>query len=139
MQILILGLILFFGIHIVPSFESVRGALVTKFGEKTYLGIFALISFLGLGLIIWGKSSAGYVTAYDPPEWGRFIALILMVPALIALVSSQLKGHIHMALHDAMSWGVGLWALAHLLVNGDLASVLIFAGIFALCPCGYYL
>ena len=126
MEILISGLVLFFGIHIVPSLQSVRGAMVAKLGENGYRGVFSLISVLGLGLIIWGKGQAGYIDAYDPPEWGRFVPLMVMLPALIAVVASHMKGHIRLRLGDAMSWGVGLWAASHLMVNGDLASVLIF-------------
>lgn len=132
--LLIAGLVLFLGIHAVPMLSSVRGNLAQKLGENGYKGLFTLVSAAGLVLIVYGYGSArseGPPMVYDPPQWTRHVTMLLMVPVFIFLVSAYIPSRIGRVLKHPMLVAVKLWALAHLLSNGDLASVLLFGGFFA--------
>lgn len=131
MSVLVLGLVVFFGVHLVPAFVPLRAAMVLRLGNKGYRVAFALTALAGLLLIIWGKARAPYVPVYDAPGWGRHATQLLMLPALILLPAAHMPGNIKRYTRHPMLWGVLLFALGHLLANGDLASVLLF-GAFAL-------
>lgn len=126
MTILIAGLILFHTIHVVPMNPALRNDLVERFGEGAYKGLFSLVSLIGLGLIIWGKSSAAFVHLYDPPVWGRAATMILVLLAFIFLAAFHTKGYVRARLKHPMLIAVVLWSFGHLLANGDVASVLLF-------------
>ncbi len=127
MAYLIAGIVLFFGMHLVPTAPRLKAALVTRLGEKGYRAAFSLVAFAGLGLIIWGRASTGHYAIYHPPAWGHAAALVLMLPAFILLAAANMKGHIRKATRHPMLLGALLWALAHLLANGDLISIWLFA------------
>ncbi|PHS23462.1 MAG: NnrU family protein [Robiginitomaculum sp.] len=131
MTYLYIGIFLFFGAHFLPIASSLKGALVVRLGAKGYRGLFALISAIGLGLMIWGKVKAGHSALYQPPQWGMSVAYLLTIPALVLLASAHMKGRIRKLAHHPMLLGVLLWSVGHLLANGDLASVWLF-GSFAL-------
>jgi uncharacterized membrane protein len=128
---LYIGIFLFFGAHFLPIASPLKGALVVRLGAKGYRGLFALISAIGLGLMIWGKVKAGHSALYQPPQWGMSVAYILTIPALILLASAHMKGRIRKFARHPMLLGVLLWSVGHLLANGDQASVWLF-GSFAL-------
>jgi len=133
MALLIAGLVLFLGIHTLPMQRSRRAALISRFGENGYKGLFTLISFAGLGLIIFGYGQArldGPPLLYDPPFWLRHVTMLLMAPVFIFLVAAYVPSRISQALKHPMLVAIKLWALSHLLANGDLASFLLFAGFF---------
>lgn len=133
MAILVAGLILFLGIHTLPMFASMRAGLVSNFGENGYKGLFTLVSAVGLGLIIYGYGAArfeGPPLVYDPPFWLRHVTMLLMVPVFIFLVAAYVPCKIKNVLKHPMLVAIKLWALSHLLANGDLASVLLFGGFF---------
>ncbi|MES0879292.1 NnrU family protein [Roseibium sp. SCP14] len=133
MALLIAGLILFLGIHTLPMFSAVRGSLAEKLGENGYKGFFTLVSVVGLVLIIYGYGAAraeGPPLVYDPPFWLRHVTMLLMVPVFIFLVAAYVPCKIRRALKHPMLVAIKLWAFSHLLVNGDLASVLLFGGFF---------
>lgn len=111
-----------------------RRKLITTLGETAYQGLFAVISLAGFVLIIYGKSAAGFQPIYDPPIWATHIAVVLMLLAFIFLASVYLKSNIKRFTPHPMLWGVTLWSLAHLIANGDLASLLLFGsfGIYSL-------
>lgn len=131
MLILIVGLILFLGIHsvrmVAPGWRD--GVIATR-GEGIWKGIYSLVSLLGLVAIVWGYGAARQVAPvlYAPPQWLSHVTLVLMWPALILLVASQMPaGKIKKAVKHPMILAVKIWAFAHLLANGDLASLLLFA------------
>lgn len=134
MTLLIAGLVLFFGIHTLPMLPATRAGLVSKLGENGYKGLFTLVSFAGFGLIIYGYGQArfdGPPIVYDPPFWLRHVTMLLMVPVFVFLVAAYVPSRIKKTLKHPMLVAVKLWALAHLLANGDLASVLLFGGFLA--------
>lgn len=130
MLILILGLILFLGIHSVRILApGWREARLAGMGENAWKGTYSVVSFAGLILIVWGYSLA-WATApalYEPPVWMKHIAALLMLFALISLmISFAPTGRLKKALKHPTLLAVKIWALAHLLANGDLASILLF-------------
>lgn len=134
MAVLIAGLVLFLGIHLVPAFPRLRASLAAKLGENGYKGLFSVASAIGLGLTIYGYGLArfeGPVLLYDPPVWLRHVTMLLMVPVFIFLVAAYVPCRIKRALKHPMLVAIKLWALSHLLANGDLASVLLFGGFLA--------
>jgi uncharacterized membrane protein len=128
---LIAGLILFFGVHVLSSARPARQALVERMGEKRYKGIYSLISLIGFALMVVGMSKAPRLELWTPPEWGYYAAVWFMPVALISLAASIVPSNIRRMTAHPMLWGFTLWALLHLLANGDLASLLLF-GAFGL-------
>jgi len=126
MEILILGLCIFFAIHLLPSLTSLHATLKNRLGEKAFKGTFALISFAGLGLILTGMSKAEFTPLYEPPAWGGLMTALLMLFALYCLISFKVKTSIRMITAHPMLWGISAWATGHLLANGDQASVMLF-------------
>jgi uncharacterized membrane protein len=128
---LIVGLALFFGVHLVPSVPELRARLLTIAGARPYSGLFALVSALGLVLIVLGYGSMqglgrGNPQLWVPPAWTKHLTMLLMLPALILLVAAYIPSRLRTAVRHPMLAAVALWAFSHLLVNADLASVLLF-------------
>jgi uncharacterized membrane protein len=131
MWMLIVGLALFFAVHLIPTVPELRARLVSITGARAYSGLFALASAVGLILIVLGYASMqrlgrGNPQMWAPPPWGRHLTMLLMLPALILLVAAYIPSRIRTATRHPMLAAVALWAFSHLLVNGDLASVLLF-------------
>jgi uncharacterized membrane protein len=136
MTLLILGLLVFIGVHLVPTQANARAGGVTRFGEGGYKGLFSLVAFLGLALIIYGFGQArsapsGNPLLWDPPRWARHATMTLMLPVFILLAAAYLPGRISAAVKHPMLLSVKLWALAHLLVSGRLAQLLLFGALLA--------
>ena len=127
MSILITGLLIFFAGHSLPMFPQHRAPLVSRFGEEKYKGIFALFSAAGFVLIVWGYSRAPYVDLWQPPAWGYRAAMLMMPVAFVAMMSGQIANNFQRVIRHPLLLGVAIWAAAHLLANGDLASLLLFA------------
>jgi len=132
MGMLILGLVLFLGLHSVRVFaEDWRGRVRQRVGEPAWKGLYSLLSLLGLVLIIWGYGEARQqpVVLWATPTWTRHLAALLTVPAFVLLVSAYVPGNsIKARLHHPMVLAVKLWAFAHLLSNNSLADLLLFGG-----------
>jgi uncharacterized membrane protein len=133
---MVIGLLVFFAIHLVPTNVELKNGLIARFGDRGYKGIFAVFSLIGLALIILGfhklqlHPGKNEILWY-PPIWTRHLALALMLPAMIALVAAFIPSHIHVALKHPMLVAIKIWALAHLLANGDLASLVLFGSFLA--------
>jgi len=136
MSLLILGLVLFLGIHVFTTLRAPRAAVIGRLGEGPYKGLYSLVAAVGLVLIVWGFSryrSAGYIQIWNPP-FSIFhpIALVLLWLALVALTATYAPpSRIKSILRHPMLVAVKLWALSHLLVNGDLGSLLLFGSLLA--------
>lgn len=131
MSMLILGLVLFLGIHSVSIFApGLRNAWATRLGEPAWKGVYSVISAVGLGLIVWGYALARQepVVLYSPPPAMRHLAALLMLPVFVLLLAVYLPGRIQRAARHPMLVATKLWALAHLLANGTLADVCLFGG-----------
>jgi len=126
MTLLILGLIIFFSIHLLPSFQGLRSNFIAKLGVLPYKGVFALISLVGFALIVMGKGQAPFVEIWQPPVLLVMLTKLLMLPAMVLLVAAYVPSNIKRKVRHPMLAAVKLWALGHLLSNGDLASMLLF-------------
>lgn len=134
MTILIVGLVVFLGVHSVRILAGpFRDAQVAAH-PKRWKGLYTLVSFLGLGLIIWGWILARPMAPqlYDPPTWGRRAALALVWIAFILLPTANAPtGQIKATVRHPMLLGVIFWSAGHLLANGDQASVTLFGAFLA--------
>lgn len=131
---LVIGLALFLGIHSVSIVARPwRDAMALRLGEGPWKGIYSLVSLLGLVLIVRGYAEARLdpVVLYSPPSWTHHIAMLLMLVAFPAALASGLPGRIQSTLKHPLLVGVKAWALAHLLVNGTLADLVLFGGFLA--------
>ena len=129
MVLLILGLVLFVGTHAFTMARGPRATLVARLGEGPYKGLYSVLSIAGVVLIAIGFGryrAAGYVPVWDPPVWTRHLALLLVWPAFVMFVAPYFPGRIKRTLKHPMLAGIKLWALAHLLANGDLGSIILF-------------
>lgn len=134
MTLLILGLVLFLGIHSVSIFAPAwRDQQVARRGEMAWKGLYSVASLVGFALILYGYGLARQapVVLYSPPSYFKHISWLLMVPVFPLLLATYLPGRIQRAAKHPMLVAVKLWALSHLLVNGTLADVLLFGGFLA--------
>lgn len=131
MTLLILGLVLFLGIHSISILSHrYRDRLAARLGEIAFKGLYGLVALVGLVLIVGGYAQARLdpVVLYQPPAFLRHLAMLLMLIVFPALLAAYFPGRIQQLLKHPMLVAVKAWALAHLLVNGTLADVLLFGG-----------
>jgi uncharacterized membrane protein len=131
---LVLGLVLFLGIHSVSIVApGWREAMFKRLGGPGWKGLYSLVSLLGFVLLVHGYGLARQqpVVLYYPPTWTRHLAMLLMLPVFPLLFSAYLPGRIKSAVKHPMLAATKAWALAHLLANGMLADVLLFGGFLA--------
>jgi uncharacterized membrane protein len=127
--VMILGLLLFLGVHTLTTQREARARIIASAGEGGYKAGYALVSVAGLALIIWGFAhyrATGWIDVWFPPTAFRHITVALMLPAVILVVASYIRGRIYTTLKHPMLAGVKLWAAAHLIANGDLGSIILF-------------
>jgi uncharacterized membrane protein len=110
--VMILGLVLFFGVHLISTKRQLRASFVAAMGEGFYKAVYGVMSLVGLVLIAWGF--AAYRKA-----------------GMIEVAASYIRGRIYVALKHPMLAGIKLWAAAHLLANGDLGSIILFGSFLA--------
>jgi uncharacterized membrane protein len=134
MILLIAGLVIFLGIHstsiVAPHW---RTRTMAQWGEGKWKGIYSLISLVGLVLLVYGYGQSRYapVVLYTPPTALRHLALLLMLPVFPLLLAAYLPGRIARVAKHPMLLAVKLWATAHLLANGTLGDVVLFAAFLA--------
>ena len=127
LTILVLGLVVFLGSHIFVTFRETRAALIARLGVG-YRALFVLVAIVGLALIIYGYGdyrAHGWVQIWSPPAFMRHITITLMLFAAI-FIAALIPSHIKAWIKHPMVTSVKTWALAHLLSNGDLGSILLF-------------
>jgi uncharacterized membrane protein len=131
MTLLIIGIAVMIGIHLVPAFPDVRERLIGQLGQNGYRLLFSVVSTLGLLLLIYGFAKAPVVQIWSPPYWTRYVALVLMLPVFILLIAAYLPGEIKAKVKHPFLVAIKTWALAHLIANGDLASIVLFGSFLA--------
>jgi uncharacterized membrane protein len=132
--VMILGLVLFLGVHTLTTRRALRARLIAAWGEAAYKIGYALLALSGLVLMVWGFAhyrATGWIDVWHPPTVLKHITVALMLPAVILVVASYLRGRIYTTLRHPMLAGVKLWAAAHLLANGDLGSIILFGSFLA--------
>ena len=134
MAVMLFGLLIFLGVHVLVSLRGVRAVLMDRLGAAQYRGLFSLLAATGVGLTAYGFAlwrAAGSELIWDPPLALRHLVLLLMVFATVAGVSAFVPSHIRAWLKHPLLVAVNAWAFGHLLANGDAASMVLFGSILA--------
>ena len=134
LAILVLGLVVFMAPHVFSTFRGARSGVVARLGEGAYKGIYSLVSLIGLILIGYGYAryrSTGWIDVWYPKSWTRHVTVALVWPSIICFYAAYSPGRIKTALKHPMLVGIKLWALAHLISNGDLGSIVLFGAFLA--------
>ena len=153
---LLVAITMFVGSHFVLSSRPVRQYLIGRFGELRFLALYSVAALIFLIWTIAAYLMAPYTGLWVAPVWVMYLPVIVMPFALYLIVDGYLSGNpmsvgqermferddpahgvVKITRHPAM-WGIALWAFSHLLPNGDLASVVLFAGMLALALGGAY-
>ncbi len=130
MALLAAGMTLWVVVHMFPAYApGRREILVERLGENPYKGLFSLLIILSLVLIVLGWKRAIPTAVYAPPLMPGIIPSLLVLAGLILFFASQMGGHLKRVLRHPQMIGTILWAIAHLLTNGDSRSVLLFGGL----------
>jgi uncharacterized membrane protein len=132
--ILIVGLVLFLGGHAFTTMRAPRAAVIARMGEGPYKGAYSIVALAGIILISYGFGhyrATGWIDVWHPPAWTRHVNNVLVWPAIVCIVAAYIPGNIKRVLKHPMLVGVKLWAVAHLIANGDLGSIILFGSILA--------
>jgi len=151
---LVLAILFFLALHVLVSGTALRGAIIERIGTRAYLGLFSLLSLVGILWMVRGYRHAPLVPLWAPLPGGRPLTFVLTLLGFLLVVvgltspsptvvgaeaqierGDPVRGILRITRHPFL-WGVALWALAHLLVNGDLASALLFGTFFVLALLG---
>lgn len=135
MSYLILGLIIFLGVHSVRIVaDGWRTRVIARIGFNAWKGIYTLVSLAGFALLVWGYGQARIASPvlYSPPYFLYHVTSLLTMVAFVLLAAAYVPGNgIKAAIGHPMLAGVKLWAFAHLLSNGRLADVILFGAFLA--------
>ena len=127
---LILGVLLFAGIHLLPAAPATRRKVVERLGVAALQGgCFHSRPLGGIALMVIGWRSSVPSALYAPPGWGAAVAHPLVFAALVLFVASNLPTNLKRLIRHPQLTGVATWAGAHLLANGDSRSLVLFGGI----------
>src|SRR6202167_3856075 len=135
LAVMILGLRLILGVHTLAAQREQRVRCIASVCEGGYKLAYALLSVVGIALIPWSFAhfrAAGMIDVWEGLVPAKALAVLkhitvaLMLPAVILVVASFIRGRIYTTLKHPMLAGIKLWAAAHLLANGDLGSIILF-------------
>ena len=147
---LILAALLFIALHVGVSGTSARGRAIEKLGENVYRAVFSLLSLLGIVWLAHAYRVAGYFETWGQLAWFKPIAAFLMLVAFLLVVFGMATSNpmavggekllmanepargIHRVTRHPFLWGVAVWAFVHLIVNGDVASLVLFGSLLIL-------
>lgn len=130
MTVLLLGLLLFLGVHSVRIVaDDWRSARLARVGEMRWKAVYSLLSVVGFVVLVWGYGLARQqpLALWQPPLWTRHLASLLTLVAFVLVAAAYVPRNAFKArLHHPMVLGVKVWALAHLMANGNVADLLLF-------------
>ncbi len=132
LAVLLAGLALFIGGHLFTTMRQSRAAVVARMGSRQYQIVYSLVAAAGIALIAYGFGlyrGKGWIDVWYPSETARQAAIWLMFPALVLIVASYIRGTIYTRLRHPMMIGTVVFAVAHLLANGDLGSIILFGAL----------
>ncbi len=132
MLTLALGLVVFLGIHLLPTVPSARDALAAALGDRRYRGVFSLAALVGLGLIVGGyRGAEPGARLFAPLPAAVAAAPVAMTVAFILFAAANMRTHLRRVLRHPMLLGTLLWSGVHLAANGDARGTLLFGSFFA--------
>ena len=130
MSLLIAGLLLFTIVHLVPAASpATRAQLQSRLGENAYRGLFSVVIVASIVLIVLGWKATTPTRVYVPPVGGGALISALVFAAFVMFVTSKARSNYRRLVRHPQMLAVILWSVAHLLVNGDSRSVLLFGGL----------
>lgn len=133
MAILVVGLILFIGVHSIRMVAAPwRAAQIERFGPLAWRAMFSVLSIAGIVVTVFGYGLARRdpVLVWAPPFWMAHVTALLTAIAFILITAAYVRGnHFKRALGHPFLCGIALWAFAHLLANGTLNAIVLF-GVF---------
>ena len=134
MALILLGLVLWTWPHLMKEYTpGLRGGL----SEGTAKAIVALTALLAIVLMVLGYRSADYIHVYAPPAWGQHLNNLLMLFSVALFGGAHSSGRIKQVVRHPVFAGTIVWAVAHLLVRGDAASVLLWGGMIVWAVAGW--
>ncbi len=152
MPMLVASALFFVGIHLGVAGTRLRDAVVGRLGDKGYGLVFSAASLAGIWWLVNSYKAAPYLETWGPLEWWKPVAIVLMVPAFLlavigittpnptavaqeASLDEPPKGIVRITRHPFLV-GVGIWAVVHLVGNGDVASAVLFGTFVVVCFAG---
>jgi len=133
MTTFLIGLVLFLAMHSAQAlYPGARDAAIARIGALVWKGLYSVVSLLGFWLLVQGYGEARPTSEliWNPPAGLMHASALLNIVAFIFLAASGIPGNaIRARLGHPMTIGVKTWALAHLLANGDLVSMILFGAI----------
>ena len=129
MSLLLVGLVVFFAVHSISIVNDPwRSRQAALLGPRTWKALYAFVSIVGLAMIVYGYGLApeSAMVIYTPPSWLRHLSLLLLIPVFPLALAAYFPGRIKAGVRNPLLVATKAWALAHLLVNGTLADVLLF-------------
>ena len=127
--VVVLGVGLFVGVHLIPMVPAWRAALVGRLGEGGYKAAFAVVALFGLIGAIVAYRFAPHIQLWPSPPPLRVVTAILMLAAVLLFAGAKGVPWFKRIVRHPMLWGTGLLGVAHLLVNGEVAGVILFGGL----------
>lgn len=132
MTTLILGLALWWAAHLFKVLRPAqRARLDARLGKGPARGAMAAAILAALVLMIVGYRQAGFVNVWHPPAFLIHVNNLLMLVAVVFMTAGGIRSGVRTRIRHPQLTAVKTWAVAHLLVNGDLASILLFGGLLA--------
>ena len=132
MTLMILGLGLWWASHLFPIYlPERRAAALKRVGEEAYKGFIAMVSLIAVVALVEGYRQAAFVAVWTPPIWTMHLNNLLMLVAIFLFSTKFAKSGVQRYIRHPMLAGMKIWAFAHLIVNGDLASMVLFGGLLA--------
>jgi uncharacterized membrane protein len=129
MTMLMVGMVLFFGTHLVPNIAGVRAGLVNGIGEKTYMSMYAILSLVGITLMFVGRSRADFELLWVAPGWLQIVTMIFMFASFYCLLAMFMPTNVKKWVHHPMLTFMLLFGVGHLLSNGDVAALVFFGSL----------
>jgi uncharacterized membrane protein len=129
LAVMIVGLVVFLGGHSFTTMRERRAAVVARLGIGPYKGLYSLVAAVGIAMIAYGFAryrADGMIELWSPPPWMRHVNNAILWPAMVCIAAAYIPGDIKRVLKHPMLVGIKLWALGHLLANGDLGSIVLF-------------
>jgi uncharacterized membrane protein len=135
MSLLLLGLVIFLGVHSLAIFPELQGRLVMGLGPNLYKGAYSVVSLIGLVLLVEGFGAyraEGMIEIWSPPAALKHLNSLFMLISFVSLAATYApRGYIKMRLKHPMLVGVKAWAFGHFLANGDLGGMILFGALLA--------
>ena len=128
MEILILGLTLFFSVHVISTIPALKGVVTSYLKGNAYKAVYSIIALIGFVLIVMGYGDKPLlaIPEWQAPNWARHLMFLVLWVAIVLQPAAHMPTNIKRYTRHPMLWGVTLWAAMHLWVNSDQASILLF-------------